>query len=365
VESFEELADRLAQAPDAHERMEAAERLSELDDPRVAPALARALADPDAAVRQRVEELLSTFSRRDPRGHLGVLLEEAERVAAALADEVQRLRGEVPEEGQPGTVDPLEPPEGFEGDCALVRLTGGPVDVRRVSRIVAPALGVAGFEVTREVTTTKGFLARGVPAALARRLVGELAEAGVVAGAPPLEWVPEPLKVARLRNPTFEAKALRGDLLPRGEESLAWESVELVVAARLELDLQPGALEEDWSPFTHPLKPRGEARGDHEPLYSYVIEVIAGDPARRLRLLTHELDFRAMQRRPSRFGKVAPLARSLVRHVGRARLSAGVRRLADRDEENWDDLTFTSPVGYEDYVTWQRLLLVLGVPLPR
>jgi len=239
------------------------------------------------------------------------------------------------------------------------------MDIKRVSRTVAAALGVPVFQVTREIHTSKGFLARGVAAGVARGLVAELAKAGVVAGAVPMEALPTPLEFLRLRSPTFGPEALRGQLLPDGEANVAWGSVALVVAGRMEMELESGALDEDWRPFTHPLRPRGEARLDREPDYNYIIELFAGEPPQRLRLLTHDLDFKAMQRRPPRFGKVARLARDLLRRVDRPRAAAGIRRLADRDEENWDNLTFTSPLGYEDYVTWQRLLLALGVPLPR
>ena len=72
-----------------------------------------------------------------------------------------------------------------------------------------------------------------------------------------------------------------------------------------------------------------------------------------------------MQRRLGDFSSVARLARGLVRHVGRRCLAAGVRRLAELERDNWDDLTFLSPVAFDHYVTWQRLLLKLGVALPR
>ncbi|MBM4035084.1 MAG: HEAT repeat domain-containing protein [Planctomycetes bacterium] len=364
MKGFEELAADLAHGASARERIAAAEQLAGLDDPRVAPTLARALADPDPSVRERVEALLGEFARRDRQGHLGALLAEAERVAAALAAEAQRLRGAAPEEPSAHPVEPLPPPEGFDGPCAIVRLTGGAMDLKRVSRLVGGAVGLPPFEVARGVQATKGFLARGVPAATARKLVAQLAEAGVTAGALPMDALPEPLKPHRLREPGFGADALRGRLLPTGEESVPWPSVELAVAARVEMDLEPRALEEDWSSFTRPLRPRAQRRADQEPVYDHIIEVFAAEPPRRLRLVTYELDFSVMARRPARFSRVARMARELFRRMDRARAAAGIRRLADLDEENWHDLTFTSPVGYEDYVAWQRLLLSLGVPLP-
>ncbi|HUT32373.1 MAG TPA: hypothetical protein VNE39_02745 [Planctomycetota bacterium] len=365
MKSFEELAKQLADASSARERVAAAEKLSELDDPRVAPALARALADADHAVRQRVEALLGEFCRRDRQGQLTTLLEEAERVAAALATEAQRLRGEMPEERAARPVEPVELPQGFDGPAALVRLTGEPLDLRRVSRLIAGALGLPPFEVTRGVQTSKGFLARDVPAAKARRLVAQLAEAGVAAGAVPMASLPPPLKPQRLRDPSFGPEGLRGRLLPSGDASVPWPQVELAVAARVEMDMEPTALEEDWSPITRPLRPRGQRRADQEPVYDYLIEVFPTEPARRLRLVTYELDFHVMQRRPARFNRVARLGREIFRRVARERVSAGIRRFADHDDEDWHDLTFSSPIGYEDYVTWQRLLLALGLPLPR
>lgn len=365
MRSFEDLAKQLAEAPGASERIEAAEALSELDDPRVAPALARALADPDAAVRRRVEELLGQFCRRDRKGQLATLLDEAERVAAALATEAQRLRGAMPEEPRERPIEPIELPPDHDGPAALVRLTAEPMDLKRASRLLAPAVGLPPFEVRRGIQMSKGFLARGVPAEEARRLVPRLADIGVVAGAVPMAALPAPLKPQRLRDPAFGPDALRGRLLPSGEECAPWPQVEVAVAARVEMGLEPTALEEDWSPLTRPLRPRGRSQANQEPVYDYVLEVFAAEPERRLRLMTYELDFHVMQRRPAHFNRVARLAREVFRHADRARVSAGIRRLADHDEENWHDLTFTSPVGYEDYVTWQRLLLALDVPLPR
>lgn len=365
MKGFEELAAQLARGTSARERIEAAEQLAELDDPRVAPALAKALADPDPDVRRRVEALLGEFCRRDRKGHLTTLLAEAERVSAALATEAQRLRGDMPEEPAAAPVEPIEPPAGYDGPCAIVRLTADAMDLKRVSRLVAPVAGLPPFEVTRGIQTTKGFLARDVAADPARRLIPQLAKAGETAGAVPMAALPEPLKPQRLRQPSFGAEGLRGQLLPSGDESVPWADIELVVAARVEMDLEPDALEESWSPLSRPLRPRGQRRADQEPVYDHGIEVFATEPARRLRLVTYELDFKVMQRRPARFNRVARMAREIFRRMDRTRASAGIRRLADHDEENWHDLTFTSPVGYEDYVTWQRLLLALGVPLPR
>ncbi len=365
MKGFEELAEQLARGPSGRERLEAAERLAELDDPRVAPALAKALADPDPEVRRRVEALLGEFCRRDRQGHLGTLLAEAERVAAALAAEAQRLRGEAPEDAPARPVEPIELPPDFDGPAALVRLTAEPLDTKRVSRLLASALGIPPFEVTRQIQATKGFLARGVPAERARRILPQLVAAGVTAGAVPMAALPVPLKPQRLREPSFGPDALRGRLLPSGDEAVPWDGVQLAVAARVEMDLEPTALEEDWSPVTRPLRPRGHPRADMEPVYDYVVEVFAAPPLRRLRLVTYDLDFTAMQRRPARFNRVARLARELLRRTPRPTAAAGLRRLADHDDENWHDLTFSSPIGYEDYVTWQRLLLALDVPLPR
>jgi len=362
VATFEELADRLAHAPEARERTAAAEALAALDDPRVAPTLARALSDADAAVRLRVEELLGQFCRRDATGQLQSLLAEAERVAEALAAEVQRLRGPAVMEPKHAVVEPLFSPPGFARACALVRLTARPMSTKAVSRLVAAALGKPAFEVTREVHSTKGFLARGIPASVADRLVRELAEAGVVAGAVPMDWLPAPVELARLREPAIGPSAFSGRIGPGAETIIPWSTVELVVAARLTADLEPEAIEENWSSLSRPLRPRSRSA---EPTYEHTLEVLAGDPLRRLRLVTYDLDFKTLHRRLSSFGKVTRLARDLSRHVDPHRLSAGVHRLTERDEENWEDLSFVSRLGYEHYVLWLRLLLKLGIPLPQ
>ena len=364
--TFEQLASDLEHAATPQARIAAAERLFELDDPRVVPVLARALADPSEQVRQRVEDLLTRFGRRDRTGNLAALLNEAERVAAALASEAERLRGGTPEAPEPApVVEPLPPPDGYQGQCALVRLTGGLMDLKRVSRTVAAALAMPAFEVNRLIHTTKGFVARDVPADAARQLVADLADIGLPTGAVPSDTVPPTIRPARLRNPRFAADFMAGHLLPDGEESVAWPDVHLVLAGRVEMDIEPGALDEDWSPFTHPLSPRTDRRADQEPLYNYILELFTAAPARRIRLMAHDLDLTAMQRRPTSFGRVAHLAREIVRRVPRTAVSAGAWRLAERDSEDWDGLSFTSPIGYEHYATWHRLLLSLGVPLPR
>ncbi|NQT53148.1 hypothetical protein HQ576_13905, partial [bacterium] len=88
MSTFEILADRLAHAATVAERMAAAEQLAALADPRVAPALARALADADDGVRARADELLAQFCHRDQDSSLRLLLDEAERMADALSTEV-------------------------------------------------------------------------------------------------------------------------------------------------------------------------------------------------------------------------------------------------------------------------------------
>jgi len=366
VATFEELAEQLAQGPSPEQRIAAAEALADVDDPRVAPALARALADPSAAVRERVEALLGHFCRRDRSGQLEALLEEAERVSTALATEVVRLRGGAPPQAEPVPLEPIEPPEGFEGDCVIVRLDTRPVDLKRMCRIVAEATEQALFAVTREVHLTKGILARPVPADVARQLVRRLGQAGVPAAAAPADWLPEPLDVVRLRDPQFDLGGLCGTVVPAGEECrLAWDAVALVVGGRIEVELKRSGAQEEWSPLGRPLFSRERLEPLHEVGYEYVLEVYAGEPLRRLRPLTHELDFEIMQRRPQDFASVARLARGILPHVDSDRVGLGVRRMAERDRDIWDDLTFISPVAFEQYVAWHRLLLVLGVPLPR
>jgi len=360
--TFEELVERLTVGPSAEERLAAAEALSRLDDPRVAPALARALADPDERVRRGVEELLSNFTRGEA-ANLRALLAEAERVAAALSEEVQRLRGrlcaDLPEPRRP-RVEPMPPPGGYTGECALVRLSQVPMDIKRVSRLVARRLGRVVFEVAREINATKGFIARSVPAEAAGDLVAALADLDIPTAAVPMADLPVGVQPQRVRNPRFAPQALTGNLLPTGEVEVRWEDVALVVAGRIELDLHPGGLSEDWSPFTQPLKPQKVERG---PQFEYVVELFTAE-ARRFRLLTHELDFQEFQRRPTNFARVARLGRQIVRRVSREKLAAGLWLLADGDEDNWEGLTFASPMGYEDYVVWLRLLQRMGVPLP-
>ncbi len=362
--SFDELAEQLATARDASERLNAAQSLARLDDPRVVPALAQALNDPDREVRQGIEELLSQFCRRDSTGKLDALLHEAERVADELSREVDRLRDRVPREAERADVQPVEPPEEFEGPCDLALLVPRAGQRKRVAAIACRVLGQARFLITRELQTTKGFLAREVPVAHARTAVRELAEVDIPAAAVPSEDVPPPLTALRLREPRFDGDALRGTVVPEGETvTVAWDTVALALAGRLEVELKRDAKDEDWSVFTRPLtavEPR-----PHEQGYEYLIEVFAGDPLQRYRLATHELDFDVMQRRPASFRRVARLARGLVRRLDRRCINAGLRRLEEGDDEDWDRLTFVSPPGFESYVSWLRLLLSLGVPLPR
>jgi len=364
VPTFDELAGRLHSAPDPQDRIAAAEAIAELDDSHVVPTLARALADPDGRVRQRVEELLSLFGRKDTTPNLSALLDEAERVATTLAQEVRRLRGD--ESPTASKVEPIPPPVGYRGECAIIRLSGGPLmaDIRRTGRIVSEFLERPLFEVTRELQRTKGFLARNVSENMAADLVDRLARAHIVAGAVPEAMVPVPPEPARVRSPRCTPTSLRGSLLPSGQESMAWSDVQLIAAGRIETDLHPDAIEEDWSLFTRPIR-ASVSSGAAEPVYEYVIEIFGGEPVRRLRLVTHDLDFKTLNRRVSSFATVSRMTRDLVRHADRNRVSAGVWRLADRAEDDWEDLTFLNQVGFDAYVSWQRMLLELGLPLPR
>jgi len=365
VATFDELAQRLASGL-PKERIAAAEALAELDDTRVAPTLAKALGDPSPEVRARAEELLGQFSRGGSQDNLRLLLDEARRVSLALANEVTRLRGDAPPADTPTLAAPIEPPDGYSGDCVVVRLTAGPMDVKRACQLVADALDVPLFRVTREVHLTKGILARAVPADAARALVQALDHAGVVAAAVPVDALPKTPQLVRLRGPRPGATMLCGKVVPSGEDiEVAWDTLELVAAGRLELELKRDQSDEDWSLFTRPLKPTADGTRVHKIGYEYVVDVYAGQPVQRLRLLTHEFDFDVMQRQPTEFGRVARLAREITHCADRRRLTAGVWRLADLDSDSWDDLTFLSPTAFEHYTTWQRLLLALDVPLPR
>ena len=366
VATFDELAERLTRGATAADRIAAAEGLARLDDPRVAPALAKALGDVSPDARRRVEELLAEFSHREGDDHLRTLLDEAQRVSSALAAEVSRLRGEPVDDGEPVKLEPIEPPDGYGGGCVVVRLDATLIDVKRPCQIVANGLGEAMFTITRELHLTKGIFARAVPAEAARQMVRELGKAGVPAAAAPADWLPLSPELVRLRRPQLGPKRLEGVLLPDARRCTAsWDSVELVVAGRIEVELKLDKGDEDWSPFTRPLRPRADGAKSHGIGYEYVLDIFAGQPLQRLRLMTHELDFEIMQRRPSDFSSVARLARGLLRHVDRRRVTAGVRRLAELERDAWENLTFLSPLTFDDYVAWQRLLLVLGVPLPR
>jgi hypothetical protein len=363
--TFDDLARQLAEAPEPADRIAAAEALSRLDDSRVAPTLARALADGDAGVRARIEELLALFGRRDQATGLTSLLEEAERVASRLASEVQRLRGEVPQREEQVEITPLFPPDGSDEECAVIRLTGGPLqlDIKRAGNVVATTLGTPKFEATRELQTTKGFLARRVPPERAAELVANLTEARIVAGAVPESLVPTAPEPARVRDPKCTPDMLQGRLLPTGSDTMSWREVQLVVAGRIETEMKPD--EDDETSLLGRLFRAPSPMLRTQPVYEYLVEVYGGEPVRRLRLVTHDLDFKTMQRRMSSFGTVVHMARELVRYADRGCVSAGVWRLADRSDDEWEDLTFLSPVAFDAYVAWQRLLLLLGLPLPR
>ena len=365
MSTFDDLAQRLADASDPADRIAAAEALSRLDDSRVAPTLARALADADAGVRARIEELLALFGRRDQATGLTALLEEAERVASRLAGEVQRLRGDEPRPDDQVEVTPLFPPEDTTEDCAVIRLTGGLLqpDIKRAGNVVATTLGTPKFEATRELQTTKGFLARRVAPDKAAELVASLAEARIVAGAVPESMVPAAPEPARVRDPKCTPDLLQGRLLPSGSDRMPWTDIQLIVAGRIETEVKPDE-DDETSLFSRLFRaPTPMLRT--QPVYEYLVEVYGGEPVRRLRLVTHDLDFKTMQRRMSSFGTVVHMARELVRYADRRCVSAGVWLLADRAHDEWEDLTFLSPVAFDTYVAWQRLLLLLQLPLPR
>ncbi|NQT88582.1 HEAT repeat domain-containing protein, partial [bacterium] len=351
--TFDELARTLSAASDPLDRIAAAEAIADLDDSRVVPTLARALADSDSRVRTRVEQLLTLFGRRDGTADLAALLNEAERVATSLASEVRRLRGD--EEPRQPEIEPMPPPDGYRGDCAILRLTGGPLlaDIRRTGRIVSELLGRPLFEVTRELQHTKGFLARRVPHAAASELIERLARSHIVAGAVPEAMVPDHPDPARVRAPRCAPDSLRGNLLPTGQESMAWSDVQLIAAGRIETDLHPDAIDEDWSFFTRPIR-SSVSSSPAESVYEYIVEIFGGEPVRRLRLVTHDLDFKTLNRRVSSFATVSRMTRDIVRYADRSRVSAGVWRLADRADDDWEDLTFLSQVGFDAYVAWQR-----------
>lgn len=274
----------------------------------------------------------------------------------------------------------IPPPEraGLKGECSVIYAGEGEMDVRRVGRLVAEAVGRPLPDVTRTMRTSKGFLATGLAAGqaveLAERAEKELRAPVLVI--PDESCVPLPLAM-RMRQAEFDAEGLRCDAYTWNlteHVSATWDAVFLISCGRLQIE----EVVEERDPaanrsgiFTR--QPPNLVTNLH---HEYLLDIILFDARadsdaegwRRLRLDQNTSAFSLTEMHQDPENQVGPLYRSAVnleRFAGRVPRNSGVSFLANGVADTaWQSLTFLSKRDFDLYTHWLMQLVRYGRPIP-
>jgi len=275
-------------------------------------------------------------------------------------------------------IDPLPDPDTLRGECALLYAGNRPLDVRRVGRLVAEAVKRPLPDVTREIRVSRGLLARGVPADLARELARKLVEAGAPTIILPEHILRDDPPMMRMARARFDAAGLSCDAYQwdRTEPiEVRWGDILLVSCARFvarevhraATDDHDAAEEKDTGlgfVFTSPARrPKLETRERRE----FVMDFFCNAPRLCLRLDENTAAYALVEVGSITGGPRAfyQAARSIVRHAPDLPINEGVRLLADNaPSELWEPLTFEDKRDFEAYNRWLLQLARHGIAIP-
>jgi len=256
------------------------------------------------------------------------------------------------------------------------------MDVRRVGRIVAEAVGRPLPDVTRQMRTSKGFVATDVDVRtavpLAERIEKELKE--VVLVIPEDACVPLPA-VMRIRGAGMTAEGVECEAYTwdRTERLHAgWDEVFLVSCARFRVEEVVEKPEENpgRKSFVAPRVPNLVTQVHHE----FLVDVILFDPDsegdgrnseagwRRLRLDHNTAGFSLTEMGQDPTQALGLLYRSslnLQRYAKGVPMNRGVELLASgASGAAWESLTFLSKRDFDLYTFWLMQLVRYGSPIP-
>ena len=375
-----------SQDPDPLVRAEAMTAAGMFDDTTAIRAIVDALSDDDRRVRSGATRALAEILLRSFTEKLADVRPAAVSTAEPSSPCTQCDRpcdpswrycpfcgSELAVAAAAGPTVPEEPTEAVPdlstliGPCTIVRKPGPSIDVPTVGRIVAKELQLPLYDVTRQMNVSRGFLARGIDAAVARGLVARLTDLEL-----PLFVIEDrnlfvPPEAERARSFVFDAEGFECEVFsPSHAEQCrkAWAEVSLVVAGRLRVETRkttPVSGEQRAARR----KPSPLEAVSSEVVHQLIIDVHLTHPVRHLRIEEGSLDFSLMQRTPAQEEKLVQAAKSLLQYAPEGGVDRGLRMAAcGGSDVEWEELTFLSRVGFEEYNLWLLQLLKQGVPLP-
>ena len=284
---------------------------------------------------------------------------------------------------EPLAVTPLKAeslPSGDE-DYAIMLPTPRPLapgTVTALGRTLAEILGRPLGDVTCPISTSKGFLARKVPARRLRQIAELLESLGIEAVLAPDARIAELPPLAR--TPKLEASGSRLACVitsePEGTLRIEFEpaQVKLLLAGRVMYtgNVPINRRRYDFFERNPVLKRRHlNEKEAYEHLerqihgYEYLIYLVIGEPRRLLRVDDQFLDYGRMLRRRGRPWKMQEQASLLIGALG-GEPDPGLALLADLDENDirWLPCTFAASKGLEAWVQWRYNLTLVEAQRP-
>lgn len=265
---------------------------------------------------------------------------------------------------------PVPDPERLDGPCSVIYAGEGEMDVRRVGRLVAEAVERPLPDVTREMRTSKGFLATGLGAGkavlLARRAEEELRAPVLVL--PDDAVVPLP-PALRMRQVEITGGGLRCEAYAwdQSEEVKAgWDQMFLISCGRLEIQEAVEAREESVN-SSHFMSRRIPGLVMQKS-YEFLLDIVLFDPWRRLRMDQNTAAFSLTELRQQPGAALGSLYRSatnLDRFAEGVPMNRGLALLAAGGAEAaWEPLTFLNKRDFDSYTYWLLQLVRYGRPIP-
>jgi len=265
---------------------------------------------------------------------------------------------------------PVPPRDAMQGPCAVIYTGGKPLDIRRAGRIVAQVLAAPLPDVTRNIRTSRGFVATRVPGpraiALAERLEKELGVKVLILPEADCLSLPPAMRMREVHMDTSGVRCQAYTWDETTELSVRWDEMFLVSCARLELErvsqVEEPVRQKTGNPFDR-FVPVLETETRHE----FLIDVVLHKPWRRLRLDFNTSAYALSESEPNPETLLASLqacAESLMNYGRSVPMNRGVRLLAlNAPDSDWAEFTFANKADFEAYTRWLLHLVRYGHPI--
>ncbi len=279
------------------------------------------------------------------------------------------LAADLPSPPAPDRVgEPAPDRAALRGPCSVVYAGAEDLDIRRVGRLVAEAVGRPLPDVTRDLRSSKGFLATGLdaPAAvdLAQRIESDLGACVLVLPDDAILPLPAPL---RMRQAHFGPEGIRCTAYSWDNTlnlAAPWKDVFLVSCGRLEVQEAVEVRDENGAPNV--LIPRSSTL-TMQKRYEYLLDVVLVNPWKRLRLDQNTAAFSMTEMTRGSELALGALFRSAMNIE---RFGRGVPRnravgllAAGASDPIWDALTFLNKRDFDAYTLWLMQLVRHGRPI--